>query len=186
MQPDSWAHIPRLIDIAQDYIYTDMSVADMAAMAAFVRAVPKESQTLVMLPGGFSGDGNWAVERADIRRMVAKLTGSTFVESSRNRLRVTIQNASSQKTLGRKLMALLRKKGYRLVSVKQFDGNRDEAIQVSRIIAQRGNPEDAELVRDDLDDIGEIVTASVGDIESAVTVVAGEDLIELVTGDDEK
>ncbi|MDZ4836979.1 MAG: LCP family protein [Candidatus Melainabacteria bacterium] len=181
MQPDSWSHIPKLLEIAQNYIDSDMSYADLTGVAAFVRAVPKANQTLVMLPGDFSGTGNWAVDRADIRRMVSKITGTTFMGASRGELRLTVQNASSDKTLGRKLIAALKKKGYRRLSLKPLDGKRKEPLAVSRIIAQRGNPEDAELVRDDLDDIGDLVTASVGDIESAVTVLAGDDLIELAS-----
>lgn len=179
MQPDSWAHIPKLLEIAQEYIDSDMSYSDLTGVAAFVRAVPKENQTLVMLPGGFSGTGNWDVDRSDIRRMVSKITGTTFMGESRDALRVTIQNASSEKTLGRKLLTFLKKKGYRRLSIKPMDGKRKDALPVTRIIAQRGNPEDAELVQDDLDDLGDLVTASVGDIESSVTVQIGDDLIEL-------
>lgn len=179
MQPDSWTHIPKLIEIANDYIYTDMSGGDMTGYAAFVRAVPKENQQLVMLPGDFSGTGNWVVDRADVRRMIAKLTGSTFMDSSRDSLRITILNASSDKGLGKKLFRLLKQKGYRSISMKSSREKDHDPIATSRIIAQRGNPEDAELVKDDLDDIGELVNASVGDIQSAVTVVAGDDLLEL-------
>jgi len=186
MQPDSWSHVPKLLEIAQQYIDSDMSYTDLTGVAAFVRAVPKENQTLVMLPGGFSGTGNWDVDRSDIRRMVSKLSGSTFVESSRDELRLTIQNASSDKTLARKLVAMLKKKGYRRMTIKPLEGKRKKALETTRIIAQRGNPEDAELVRDDLDDIGDLVTASVGDIESAVTVVIGDDLSELVSSGKEK
>jgi LCP family protein required for cell wall assembly len=182
MQPDSWSHVPKLLEIAQDYIDSDMSYTDLAGVAAFVRAVPKANQTLVMLPGGFSGTGNWDVDRADIRRMVSKLTGTTFLESSRESLRITIQNASSDRTFGRKLVAYLKKKGYKRLTVKPLEGKLKEGKDVSRIIAQRGNPEDAELVQDDLDDCGDLVNASVGDIESSVTVVAGDDLVDLVSG----
>ncbi len=182
MQPDSWSHIPKLLEIAQNYIDSDMSYADLTGVAAFVRAVPKENQTLVMLPGGFSGTGNWDVDRSDIRRMVSKITGTTFMGASRDELRLTIQNASSEKTLGRKLAALLKKKGYRRITIKPLDGKRKDPLAVSRIIAQRGNPEDAELVQDDLDDLGDLITASVGDIESSVTVQVGDDMLELIDG----
>lgn len=186
MQPDSWTHIPKLLEIAQDYIDSDMSYADLTGVAAFVRAVPKANQTLVMLPGDFSGDGNWSVDRADIRRMVSKITGTTFMESSRDSLRITIQNASGDRGLAKKLVAYLRKKGYRRMTIKALEGKRIKSLKTSRIIAQRGNPEDAELIRDDLDDCGDLVNASVGDIESSVTIVAGDDLVELISGDKEK
>ena len=53
MRPDAWLHIPRLIAIAQKYIDTDMSVSHLVAVANFIRAVPKNNQYMVMMPGHF-------------------------------------------------------------------------------------------------------------------------------------
>ena len=176
MQPQTWAHLPKMIQIAGDFIQTDLSPTDITTLAAFVRAVPKSNQLLVMLPGEFSGTGDWQTNQKEVRRMVAKISGATFVETDRRTMRVIVCNASSDKGLSKQLVKILREKGYRLARAK-FDRDRSqEALATSKIIAQRGNPEDAALVRDDLGGVGEIVNASVGDIESSVTVIAGDDL----------
>lgn len=181
LNPQSWAKLPKLMEIAQKYIQTDMSLGDMMAMATFVRAVPKQNQFLAMMPGTFSGSGDWLVEKSDVRKMVARLNGSTFVNANRDEVRVAIENASSESGLGYKLSQILRNKGYTSVFVRASADARPEPLKRSRIIAQRANPEDADLVRMDLGDHGDIVTASVGDIESSVTIVAGDDLVAVVS-----
>jgi LCP family protein required for cell wall assembly len=178
MQPEAWAHVPKLIEIAHNYLYSDMDVGQMLQIASFVRAVPKKNQYLAMMPGTFSGTGDWLVDRSDARRMVARLTGASFINASRDNMHVAIVNASSTGDLGMKLYRWLRAKGYTSITVKGLAENRP--LKTSRIIAQRGNPEDAGLVLADLEDCGEIVNASVGDIQSAVTIEAGDDLAILV------
>jgi hypothetical protein len=51
---------------------------------------------------------------------------------------------------------------------------------MTRIIAQKGNTEDADQVKLDLGSKGEVVNASLGDIESSVTIVAGDDLRDVI------
>jgi LCP family protein required for cell wall assembly len=174
LQPDSWSHLPRLIEIANQYVSTDLSVADMMSMATFVRAIPKKNQTMAMLPGNFSGTGGWNSSKAEIRGIVGRLMGSSFVTSLRNEMRVTIQNASSKPGLAFKVAKILQHKGY-IVTVKQ-SRIKIGPYKQTRIIAQRGNSDDAEQVRVDLNETGDIVNASVGDIESTVTVQVGDDL----------
>jgi len=179
MQPESWVHIPRLIEIARAYIYTDMDVGELIQMATFVRAVPKRNQTLAMLPGTFSGTGDWVADPNEVRRIVGRMTGASFVNASRDNVHLAVINASTSSDLGSKLYRWLRAKGYGSVVVK-YPQERMKPLRISRIIAQRGNPEDANLVHDDLQDLGEIVNASIGDIQSTVTILAGDDLVSLV------
>jgi LCP family protein required for cell wall assembly len=179
LKPASWSHLPKLIEIAQHYIESDMDMGRLMQMATFVRGVPKQNQLLSMMPGTFSSSGDWIVDRSDARRMVARLMGSTFVSSERSSLHVTVINSSSTEGLGFQLARALRSKGYNWVVVKSPDSPM-KPLRRSRIIAQCGNPEDAELVRNDLNESGDIVNASVGDIQSTVTIQAGDDLAELI------
>jgi LCP family protein required for cell wall assembly len=179
MKPESWSHLPKLIEIAQNYISTDMSTAELMQTAAFVRGVPKKNQYLAMLPGDFSGTGDWIADRTDTRRMVARLLGSSFVTTDRDRIHIVVINQSSVSTTGNKVARRLRQKGYRWIAVRDAEKN-SKPFKQSRIIAQLGNTEEADMVRNDLDDLGDVVNASVGDIKSAVTVQAGDDLANLV------
>jgi LCP family protein required for cell wall assembly len=178
MQPQSWSHLPKLMEIAQNYIQTDMSPQDMMAMASFIRAVPKKNQFMAMMPGSFTPGGDWDVTKADVRKMVARLMGSSFISADRPSVRIAIENSSSTTNLGSKLAAYLRNKGYTSVFVKQTE--REVNVKRTKIVAQKANPEDADLVRADLGNRGDIINASVGDIESDVTIIAGDDIVDAV------
>jgi len=178
MQPQSWSHLPKLMEIAQNYIQTDMSPQDMMAMASFIRGVPKKNQFMAMMPGSFTPGGDWDVTKADVRKMVARLMGSSFISADRPSVRIAIENSSSTTNLGSKLAAYLRNKGYTSVFVKQTE--REVNVKRTKIVAQKANPEDADLVRADLGNRGDIINASVGDIESDVTIIAGDDIVDAV------
>ncbi len=175
MKPESWAHIPKLLAIAQDFLSSDMNAGEFMQIATFIRAVPKSNQFLSMLPGRFSGTGDWLVDQDDVRRIVARMMGSSFGSSDRDAIHVVVINQSSIANLGFKTARLLRQKGYRWIVVKNAEP-KSLILKRSRFIAQQGNPEEAALVQSDLHSQGELVNASVGDIQSAVTVVAGDDL----------
>jgi polyisoprenyl-teichoic acid--peptidoglycan teichoic acid transferase len=174
VQPESWSHLPRLMEIANQYVSTDMSVNDMISMATFARAVPKKNQTMVMLPGNFSGNG-WISTPTEVRTTVGRLMGSSFVTSLPREIRITIENASATPGVGFKVAKILQRKGY-ITTVKQSQVKIAQ-LKRTRVIAQRGNAEEAEQVLADLGGYGDIVNASVGDIESTVTVLIGDDLI---------
>lgn len=180
LRPDSWSHLPKLLDIAQRYISTDMSVQDMMGMANFVRGVPKSNQVLTMMPGSFAASGDWVVEPSDVRKMVSRLNGANFVESSKDDIRIAVENSSSTEGMGFKVAKMLNTCGYRNVSVQKANLDFENGVKRTRIIAQKANPEDASLVRTDLGSVGDIVNASVGNIESSVTIIIGNDLAEKI------
>ncbi len=177
--PDAWLHIPRLISIAQKYIDTDMSVSQLAAVANFARAVPKGNQHMVMMPGRFSGTGDWFVAHSDVQKMVAKMLGTSFVTTERRSIKLVVINASSSPNLASRLYRYLRTRGYNWILIKNAPHEQVEH-RFTRIIAQKANPEDADQVRQDLNGTGEVINASVGDIESGVTILAGDDIVGLV------
>jgi len=150
-------------------------------VANFVRAVPKKNQSLAMLPGNFSGAGDWQIYSQDVHKMVARFTGASFITPERQALRVSIENDSSVSGLGYKLSRLLRARGYNVTSVKGAPRERGTSLKRTRIIAQKGNTEEADLVQQDLEGHGDIVAASVGDIVSEVTILAGDDLAPLLS-----
>ncbi len=179
LKPESWQHIPELLAIGRKYVATDLSDPEILSMTTFVRAVPKANQQLVMLPGRFSNSGDWAVDQQDVQLIVGRLTGSASEASVKPDIRIAIENASSDPELGHKLSKLLRGKGYTVVAVRSH--NHNATRRGTRIIAQRANPHEATMVKADLGNLGEVVAASIGDIDSTVTLVAGEDLVPLVT-----
>lgn len=185
LKPESWTHLPRLLQLSKEYVYTDMNEGDLMKLANFVRVVPKKNQQLVMLPGNFSGTGDWVSDESDIRQVVARLLGQDWQRPISADVRLAIENNSHYQGLGRRVARMMRAKGYNVVVIKDSpdremmlrgQSNGAGLSDRTRIIAQRANPQEAELVKSDLKGNGEVVTASIGDILSSVTIVAGDDL----------
>lgn len=185
LNPESWSHLPKLMDLSRQFVYTDMNEGDLLRLANFVRVVPKKNQQLVMLPGNFSGTGDWVCDESDIRQVVARLLGQDWQKPISADVRLAIENNSHYQGLGRRVARMMQAKGYNVVVVKDSpsremllrgQGTGAGLADRTRIIAQRANPQEAELVKADLQVNGEVVTASIGDILSSVTIVAGDDL----------
>lgn len=179
MDPSTWSKIPKLIGIAQKYLLTDLSTAQLMQMAQFARSVPRDKQQMIMLPGTFSGTGDWAVDDQQAQEVVARLLGRPVAVASKQSIRVAVENASSDREGGRKLYKYLLGRGYNVVSYKDSSEVCAPPLATTRIVAQRGNTEDANLVKTDLDNRGDVVNASIGDIQCAVTVIAGNDIDQL-------
>lgn len=177
LEPESWAKLPALLALADKHIESDMSPTMMARTLAFARAVPKANQQMIMLPGRFSGSGNWEVDQDETRKIVARFTGSDTGCGDRCDVRMVVENGSSSPDTARRLHRKLTELGYSSVTYKSKVEILGAPLSQTRIIAQRGNREEAMMVKKDLFDCGEVVNASVGDIESAITVIAGDDLL---------
>lgn len=186
LNPTSWPHIPRLLEIAQKYISTDLSLPQMGEMANFVRGVPKSNQLLTMMPGNFTDAGDWDVSKSDVRKVVSRMMGANFMETTRGDIKIVIGNSSSIEGMGFKLAHILESKGYRGVIVQKAILELSDSVKRTRIIAQKANPEDASLVKADLGNIGDVVNASVGDYQSSVTIIIGDDLAKKILAQEEE
>lgn len=183
LNPQSWAKMPELIKIAQSHIKTNLTPAQIMQIATFAKSVPRENQHMVMLPGNFSGTGGWSTDENGLRRVISTMVGQPPPAAPRSDIRIAIENASNSPGLGRKLSKYLTSLGYPVMSVAGKSENFGEQVARTKIIAECGNPADAVLVRKDLRGAGEVVSASLGDIQSCVTIVAGPDLIPLIEAD---
>ena len=183
LSPSSWAKVPELLSIAQKHVKTDMTPAQIMQVLTFVRGVPKPNQHMVMLPGNFSGTGDWAVDSEELNKVVSSMLGRQLPAGLRSDMRITIENASANQGLGRKLSRYLNTLGYSVVAINGKSENFSSPQSVSKIIAEKHNPQEAALLRADLQNRGEIINASIGDIQSSITLVAGDDLTPLVETD---
>jgi polyisoprenyl-teichoic acid--peptidoglycan teichoic acid transferase len=172
-QPDSWMHVPALLQIAQKSILTDMNQLEMIAALNFLHSIPRENIKFVMLPGQFSPNGNW-IATCDGRALALQLANpdQEFVSSRRN-ISVCVINASSDRNFGSKLAQVLRKLGY-VTAVERDDP--DILHKKTQIIVQNGNTANAKMLQQDLGAVGEVVNASVGSLVSSLTIFAHDDL----------
>jgi hypothetical protein len=132
-----------------------------------------------MLPGQFSGNGDW-IATSDARTLAFQLLNpDQEMVSSRRNLAVCIKNASSDKTLASKLAAALRKLGYQTSIGKD---EKDSIYKRTRIIVQNGNVANGNMMQNDLGHVGEVIPASVGDLYSKITILACDDIkLDLIT-----
>jgi LCP family protein required for cell wall assembly len=173
VDPSSWLHVPALVGIAQQSIQTDLSEMDILSSLNFIHSVPRENIKFVMLPGQFSGNGDW-IATWDAKTLAAHLLyPDQDIVSSRRNISICIQNASSDPNFGSKLAKSLRKLGY-IVSVGK--DQRDAIFKQTRIIAQDGNTANAKMLQQDLGNIGEIMNASIGNLTTSITVMAVDDI----------
>jgi len=173
MDPTAWTHVPALMEIAQNNIQTDMSQSDMMKMLNFAHDVPRGSIACVMLPGQFSGNGDW-IGNTEGRAIAARFADPDEQSvDSRKSISVCVVNASADRSLGGRLAQALRKLGY-MTSVDKDD--KDVPFKKTRIICQNGNTANATMLQHDLGNIGDIVNASVGNLMTSITLVAHDDV----------
>jgi LCP family protein required for cell wall assembly len=175
--PAAWVEVPHLIQIAKRHVKTDLDMNQIMQVLNFVRQVPKANQYMMMLPGNFSGTGDWSVDQYGFNKVLQAIMGKNPAPRPRAQLAIAIENASSYPALGRKLSRYLQKLGYPVISVSSRSDKFASPQAQTRIIAEQGNPQDAALLNSDLHKHAEIVNLSIGDIHSSLTIVAGEDLI---------
>lgn len=180
MQPEVWSHIPQLVEIEKSYVLTDMSFSELLSLASFAKGVPKHNLLLSMLPGNFSGDGNWSVDPKHIKDISAWFIGSYQPDSFNRNFKVAIENASSEARLANKLCDYLRARGYNTFIIKNDNFDKSKPLKKTKIIAQKGNPQEASMIQSDLNNRGSIVNASIGDLDAAITIEAGNDLIDII------
>lgn len=182
LRPDTWTHLPALMRIAQQYSETDMNEPFLIGALTFARAVPSQNQFMVMLPGTFASDGsgNWTPGTSALPTVLSKLLGTIEPLPSETNmagtgLKVSIENYSHTPGLGRKVAQYLELLGYTILSVVPAQ-NKGEYHSDTRIVAQQANPEDAQKIKADLKGTGQIVNQSIGNIDSAITIMVGDDL----------
>lgn len=179
LSPQSWGKLPQLMSIAKQYLASDLNDGQMIQMANFIRTVPKKKQQMVMLPGRFAGNGNWEVDKIALRDVEARIWGEETLPRNRQEIKIVIENMSSDPDAGQSISKFLQDKGYTVYMVKPVS-SKTPRLAWTKIIAQQANPDDALLVKTDLSDKGEVVIASIGDIESSVTLQLGDDLSPVI------
>ncbi len=173
VDPGSWTHVPALVGIAQKSIQTDLPEINILEALNFIHNVPKENIKFVLLPGQFAGNGDW-LATYDAKTLAAHLAyPDQETTASRRNISVCIINATSDRSFGSKLAQALRKLGY-IVSVGKDD--RDAVAPKTRIICQDGNTANAKMLQQDLGNAGELMNASIGSLNSSITVVARDDI----------
>ncbi len=187
LKPENITKFPEILSIVKDNIDTNLSVEEVLALAGYTSKIDRKNIQMHMAPGRFSNPGEfdnlsyWILDN----RMLAKIMSQSFgvmkradvssTDISPQSLRVAIQDSLAQPEGTKKATTTLSKAGYS--QVFPASDRWTKALPKTQIIAQNGDRETAEKVREALG-LGEVLVESTGDLESDITVRVGKDWLQ--------
>lgn len=195
MSPMVLPKLPEIVRLMQRYLDTNLSLEESLALVNFGLKLDRDRVKMVMLPGRFSDPAEftasyWLVdeERRDrVLQSYFKITPSRdlwdttpTLADDRQRatdLRIAVQNASGQPEVGHRVADYLQEKGFDHVYVIE---DWPDTLRQTQIIAQQGDLQGANRLQKLLG-YGRVEAASIGDIESDVTIRVGADWPEVPT-----
>jgi hypothetical protein len=166
----------------QKYVDTNLTLDEMLALINFGLNVDQEQFRMVMLPGRFSTPNEsiasyWIMNRTERDRIMRDFfqvgTATTLDDLPElpSSLRIAVQNATSNPTLGRDVVQYLREQGFKNVyTVRDWSDLQSQ----TQIIVQRGDLQGAQALETTLG-LGQVVSASTGDLDSDLTIRIGAD-----------
>jgi len=176
--------IPQIIDLLQSHIDTNMTLEEMLALANFGLQLERDNFRMVLLPGRFSRPDEsiasyWILDPDGKARLMQEFFGTTlttFNDETTNlyRLRIAVQNTTDSPRQGQAVARYLRDQGFRNVYVIQ---DWPETLPQTEVITQRGDLESAYQTQQILQ-LGQVVPASTGDLNSDLTIRVGEDWLQ--------
>ena len=182
--PSILPRLPQMMSVMQNYVDTNINWEEMLALTNFGINLEKTDIKMVMLPGRFSeprefdGRSYWVVDAEKRDRVMQNFFGVEVKEvatetnnNSQSSVRIAIQNASGQPNMSNRAAQYLRKLGFRNIYLVR---DWPETQTNTQIIVQKGDIKAAEKLQSALR-MGTIEPASIGDIESDLTLRIGED-----------
>jgi LCP family protein required for cell wall assembly len=179
LKPQTLLKLPQILSVIQAHVDTNLSLEELIALAGFASQTQRSDMQMQMLPGSFSGDGRhgvsyWLPNHEGIQKLVSQhfeYGYADWVAPEPANLRIAIQDSTGNSEAVQALVNSLREAGYHNVYVGE---KWREPLQVSRIVAQRGDDSSAAALQSALG-IGEVLVESTGNLASDVTIQLGQD-----------
>jgi LCP family protein required for cell wall assembly len=183
LNPRTITRIPQILSVIQDNVDTNLSVEELVALAGFATQTDRSQVQMLMLPGEFSAPGDyelsyWLPYERSIDQMVSQYfnSGSHTIEASTpDYLNIAIQDSTGESVATDELLNRLYDSGYTGVYFSEQPW--EQSLDVTQIIAQRGDRASAEAIQQALG-IGEVLVDSTGDLRSDVTIQLGQDWLQ--------
>ncbi|GAX42555.1 cell envelope-related transcriptional attenuator [Tolypothrix sp. NIES-4075] len=184
LNPTTLAQLPKILDVVKEHIDTNLSVEELLALVGYGARTNRSNMQMLMVPGRFSEKNEyeasyWLPNRDRIAAMMAENfdVDAPHEQQSTNpgSLRIAIQDSTGgDRSNLRPLIRSLEKAGYRNVYVSKPWG---EPLDVTHIVAQQGDGNSAESIRNSLG-FGEVRVESTGNLGSDVTIQLGKDWLQ--------
>ncbi|MCG6136290.1 MAG: LCP family protein [Nostoc sp. LLA-1] len=184
LNPVTVAQLPKVLNVVKENIDTNLTVEELVALVGFGVRTNRSNMHMFMLPGRFSQKEEyiasyWLPSKTGIARMMSQHFGLELTRELREintrSLRVYIQDSTgSDRSDLRPLIRSLNEFGYRNV---QISTPWHEPLEVTNIIAQQGDSDNADVVRNILG-FGEVRVESTGVLDSDITIQIGKDWLQ--------
>ncbi|BAQ64175.1 cell envelope-associated transcriptional attenuator LytR-CpsA-Psr [Geminocystis sp. NIES-3709] len=185
--PQALFKIPQAIKLLQEEIDTDLTSSEIFSLATFGLSIDKQDVRMVMLPGRPSYPQEyrlsyWLISEDSKKQVIQEyLNNNSDLGDSKSidRIRIGIQNTTSNPELAQKLALFLEENGYNNVYLSR---NSSHSTPVTQIIVQQGDYRSAQIIKRTLN-FGELESSSIGDIDSDITIRVGDDAEKLLLDD---
>ena len=181
-QPAILPKLPKAIRVMQQYVDTNLSMEEMLALVSFGLNLDKEDINMVMLPGRFSGEGEydvsyWILYPNERDRLVSQYFAQepNYTRETTRRfrqVRIGIQNTTKDLELAERFAEYLQENDFDNIFIIQDEAPR--TLKETTIINQRGDIKAAQRLRRYLD-LGNLKSESTGHIDSDITIQLGLD-----------
>ncbi|BBD59048.1 cell envelope-related transcriptional attenuator [Nostoc sp. HK-01] len=188
LNPATLTQLPKILNVVKEHIDTNLTVEELVALFGFSVRTNRSNMQMLMLPGRFSEKGEydasyWLPSKNGIAKLMAKQFGlqsnaentETQQVNDPGSVRIAIQDSTgSDRATLRPLIRALERSGYRNIYVSK---PWSEPLEVTHIVAQQGDGNSAESIRDVLG-IGEVRVESTGTLDSDVSIQVGKDWLQ--------
>jgi polyisoprenyl-teichoic acid--peptidoglycan teichoic acid transferase len=181
LNPATLGRLPEVLNVVKEHIDTNLTVEELLALVGYGARTNRSNILQLMVPGRFSEKNEfdasyWIPNSNRIAKTMVQHFALQSTEQTKDheptRLRVAIQDSTGdEKTNLRPLIRTLEKAGYRNVFIAKSWG---EPLQVTHIVAQQGDGNEAESIRNTIG-FGEVRVESTGTLGSDVSIQVGKD-----------
>ena len=186
--------LPQAVQMALQYVDTNLSLEEMLALVNFGMSLDKEKIKMVLLPGRFSGKEEfegvsyWVMSRRGRDRIVSEYfehDGDYVVANNRspNRIRIALQNATNDPKLPQLAAQHISEVGFGNLYHARSQSAR--LLRKTHIVVQQGDIEAARALKASLG-FGEIHADSTGDLGSEITIRIGSDWFDVLAEEEDK
>ncbi|WP_267383191.1 LCP family protein [Cyanobacterium sp. uoEpiScrs1] len=188
--PSVLPHIPKVINLLEQSIDTNLTWEEMLTLANFGRQVKRENVQMVMLPGRFSQNNEfdsrsyWVLSSRGIDKIMQEyfdITSEWKPTSYRssNQIRIAVQNAAGDPESGKRMMEYLASHDFHNVYIIK---DSPRLLGKTEIVVQKGDLRAAKYLQTLLG-LGRVEASSTGDLDSQITLRIGLDTKDLLSED---
>ena len=184
---DTIPRVPKILSTIKEHIDTNLTIEELMALVGFAAPLDRQDAEMLLIPGEFSDPKKykasyWLPDLKAVDAMMAEhfefdQHSRGYREVDPTYLKVAIQDSTEDWEAVDELKRTLNDNGYWGVYESE---SWVKPLEVTRIVAQKGDVKSAQAIRDALG-FGEVLVESTGSLRSDVTIQLGKDWRDRLT-----